>query len=385
VFSSICVKINLNLLRLLFGVVLFFSQDSAQFLYAQLTEGIVVGNRTHYLSDNPRVETLDFFVDSLLKSFMQSPQNCGISIAISNNNSKRFYNYGEQKRNSNLLPLNSCIYEIGSVTNIFLGLLLAEAVLDNKLALTDDICNYLPTGYSNLNNKNRVIQIQHLIAHTSGLPRLPLNLKEQIEFDSLNPFKNYNDVLLLKDLKNTIIAEEPGKVSNYSVLGIATLEFILEQVYGSSFDKLVKDKILNKTAMLNSAIRLSAEQKQLTTQGYTVEGDTACTSSFGEISSVGGMHSSAADLTLLLELMMSADPVAHQACQSTFKGRGEASYGWFVKQHQGRKFLWQNGGTQGFSAFCGFVKEKNFSVVLLANSGRNIDYLALALLNYMIK
>ena len=85
-----------------------------------------------FLSDNKKQNALDSLVDAVLLKFIQSPQNCGISIGIQYEGNRYFYNYGETSRGNKTLASRTTIYEIGSVTKTFCGILLAMAANEKK-------------------------------------------------------------------------------------------------------------------------------------------------------------------------------------------------------------------------------------------------------------
>ena len=95
-----------------------------------------------YLSDNALKTALDLKVDSVVKDYMLSEASCGMSIAVYQNGSYYYYNFGETTRGNKTLPTRNSIYEIGSITKTFTGVLLAQAVTEGKIKLQDDIRDY---------------------------------------------------------------------------------------------------------------------------------------------------------------------------------------------------------------------------------------------------
>ncbi|HOZ87185.1 MAG TPA: serine hydrolase, partial [Bacteroidia bacterium] len=169
---------------------------------AQTTSPPVFGSKVqNYLSDNPKITTLDSVVEGVVARFIQSSENCGISIGISKNGKNYYYNYGETKRGSGQLPDSNSIYETGAVTKTFCGMLLAQAIIEKKIGPEDDIRKYLPGKYTNLTQGKSFIRVKHLANHTSGLAGLPDDLKLKPDFDTLNPYKYYSREMLLDYLK----------------------------------------------------------------------------------------------------------------------------------------------------------------------------------------
>jgi len=87
-------------------------------------------------------------------------------------------------------PLNGdTIFEIGSVTEVFTSLLLTDMVLRGEVALADPVAKYLPAGVKVPERGGRRITLEDLSTHTSGLPRLPSNLKPA---NPANPYADYS-------------------------------------------------------------------------------------------------------------------------------------------------------------------------------------------------
>jgi CubicO group peptidase (beta-lactamase class C family) len=132
------------------------------------------------------------------------------------------------------LPPESVLFEIGSITKVFTGLLLAQAVLEERLQLDDPIGPLLPASLD-LAPEVAGITLRQLATHTSGLPRLPDN------FDPANPFDPYADYGIdplhayLRDYRP--VSAGPH-LAAYSNLGTGLLGHLLERVYGQSYADL---------------------------------------------------------------------------------------------------------------------------------------------------
>jgi serine-type D-Ala-D-Ala carboxypeptidase/endopeptidase len=80
------------------------------------------------------------------------------------------------------VPTEMRIFEIGSISKVFTGLLLAQAVVERKLTLETPIKDLLQPGFKFADPRVGAITVKELATHTSGLPRLPDNME-----DSTNP------------------------------------------------------------------------------------------------------------------------------------------------------------------------------------------------------
>ncbi len=367
---------------ILFLTVFYHCQVIAQTIHDSLPR-----KRLSYLTDNKMITGLDSLVDRTVVDFMQSPQNCGLSIGIIKDSVSYFYNYGETKRDNKVLPEKNSIYEIGSISKTFCGIVLAYAVLEGKIKLEDDIRKYLPEQYSNLEMNKLFIQIKHLANHTSGLPRLPDNLKDQQDFNLLNPYKNYTKNMAFEFLKTVRLDHEPGDVCEYSNFGMALLGMILEKVYNLPFEEIIKKKICLPNKMNSTLVNVSQEQLMFLTDGYNSAGVLTPHWDLGVFVSAGGIKSSTNDMLNYLRLNMNEEDAALKlAHRSTFNNGNNVALAWhIIKTKYGNELIWHNGGTFGYSSFCGFIKEKKCAVVVLSNSSNNIDHIGISIFKHLQK
>lgn len=343
--------------------------------------------RTEYLSDNKKITSLDSAVENAVLDFIQSPQNCGLSIGVLRDSMVYFYNYGETKRDNKILPKQNTLYEIGSVTKTFCGTILAYAVNEGKIKLDDDIRKYLPGKYPNLKTAKQVIEIKHLANHSSGLPRVPDNIETQQEYDPLNPYKNYSKEKLFEYLTKIKLDNEPGQLCEYSNTGMALLGIILEGIYNKSFEDLVKEKICLPNNMNNTAVNLSQYQLPLLCDGYDNNGNPMPHWNLGAFVAAGGVRSCTNDMINYLRYNMAEKDVALKlAHMSTIDKGSNVALAWhIIKTKYNNELVWHNGGTYGFSSFCGFIKEKKAAVIVLSNTATNIDFIGLSVLKLLQK
>jgi CubicO group peptidase (beta-lactamase class C family) len=343
--------------------------------------------RDIYLSDNAKKEPMDFLIDSVLKNYMMSSEHCGISIGISQNGKDYFYNYGEVKIDSKTITTKKTVYEIGALSSTFCGLLLAQAIIENKIKVEDDIRNYLPGEYPALEFHKFPIQVKQLINHTSGLPAVPEDLTSQEGYDPSNPYGAYTKEKLLNYLRNTTLTKLPGSSNDYSSLGVAVLGAILEHVYSKSIEDLLKEKIYPVCGMKNTGMQLSANQSKLQATGYDLNGELTAAWSLDVFASAGGLKSNVEDMLSYIKYNVSEkDSAVKLTHTSVYSGKANGGILWQVtKTKAGNKLYSQSGGTFGFGAFNAFIIDKNISVVILSNNGGSLEYIGLAILNELQK
>lgn len=145
------------------------------------------------------------------------------------------------------------LFEIGSITKVFTGILLADAVLRGDAALEDSIPEHLPADLLPTDSVLHEVTLLDLATHTSGLPRLPANLDEGA--DPLDPYAHYSTEKLYSYLKGFQKSdfENRGKMS-YSNLGVGLLGHLLERISGKPYETLVRETIFTPLGMKDSFV-----------------------------------------------------------------------------------------------------------------------------------
>ncbi|SDG50594.1 Beta-lactamase [Pedobacter terrae] len=123
------------------------------------------------LTDNPLRDKLDRAVQVAAADYMANPGTVGLSIAIYQDGRSAIYNYGESTKGTAKLIKATQLFNLGSVAKTFIGIMLAQAVIDKKANLQDDIRKYLPGKYPNLQYQGRPVRLVDIANHTSGLPK----------------------------------------------------------------------------------------------------------------------------------------------------------------------------------------------------------------------
>lgn len=99
----------------------------------------IVQAHAQLLTDNPLKGRLDSVVQKIADAYMQQPRAVGLSIGIYDNGVSQIYNYGESVKGSRVLINANQFFNLGSVAKTFVGTMLAEAVIEKRTKLDDDI------------------------------------------------------------------------------------------------------------------------------------------------------------------------------------------------------------------------------------------------------
>jgi CubicO group peptidase (beta-lactamase class C family) len=340
-------------------------------------------------TDNKLSSETDKKIDVILQSFMFKSQTVGMSIGILKDGKTSFYNYGETKKGNRQMPSAKNLYEIGSVTKTFTGLLLAKAVIEKKISLNDPVNKYLPKDISVIKFGNDTLKIIHLANHTSGLPPLPDNL--DLNNNLSNPYKNYDAAKLYAFLKTATLPQKPGVKFEYCNLGVGLLGTILEKVNKMPFEKIVTNFICAKAGMSATKQLLTKKDSALFTQGYTETIDAQGQWDFKALGAAGCLRSNAEDMLKYAVLNLDSKDVVFQKAiklshQPTFEEKNQkVGLNWFIQNWGWGSILFHGGETGGYKSFLSINPKTKNAVVILSNTAVSNDEIGVAIMQYLDK
>lgn len=328
---------------------------------------------------NPTIVNPDTIVKRLGENFIKNPESVGLSIGIYDNGKTCFYNFGVTEKGKSQIPTQNTIYEIGSITKTFTSTLLAYAVLEKKVKLDDDIRKYLNGNYPNLEYEGKPIKLVHLANLTSELPNW-LPDKPEI-FENANPdsipyilleiHKNYTRQNFYEDLHKAKLDTIPGFNPKHSNVAAQLLGYILEGVYKTPYEELVKKYIVRPLKIENTSILASKSKAKLMAKGYNQKGMVMPYLMMENMKIAGGLSSSTSDMLKYIKFQLDEkNEVIKMSHQKTWGNIEEHAIGlnWQInKTEKGVRQIWHTGGTFGFSSYLVVYPELNIGLVLLAN------------------
>src|SRR5512137_57749 len=138
--------------------------------------------------------------------------------------------YGKLSATDESLPDGDTVFEIGSITKVFTGTLLAQAVLNGEVKLDDPISMYLPEGITAPEYEGRPITLLDLATHTAGWEKWPGNLN----VNNLDDIVNYDLVKMYDFVSRYHLTHAPGSSFEYSNFGFALLGNMLTRHLGKA-------------------------------------------------------------------------------------------------------------------------------------------------------
>lgn len=322
-------------------------------------------------NDNPLKTHLDSVVHYRTTDFMLTHHLMGLSIAVVSNGHKYFYNYGTVEKGKTQLPTSTTIFELASITKTFTGILLAQAVLDHKILLEDDIRRFMSGNYPNLQYQGAPLKIVHLANHTSGLPLELPNLDTfKNEFDVMRMYDHYTNDKFLKDLRSVKIDTLPGVRYGYSNAGMKLLGIILEKAYGLSYQQLLKKYITGPLDMPATRTGLAISDTTSYIKGYNADGQTMPHASWNMFGGAGALISCSHDMANYIKANIDETlPAIRLSHRKTFAdGDLALGLGWQIsgKTINGTR-VWKSGGALGFRSYCAVVPDMKTGIVWLSN------------------
>jgi CubicO group peptidase (beta-lactamase class C family) len=304
----------------------------------------------------------------------------GIVAAEIDHGSVRFFSAGNFAPREGVPP-EKVIFEIGSITKVFTGLLLAETVNEGKARLDDPIAKYLPADLK-LTPAVAAITLEQLAIHTSGLPRLPANMKPA---DPLDPYAEYGPTEMYAFLTAYAPTKSVPQPADYSNFGMGLLGHILERIHGKSYAELVAERITGPLGMKDTVIELDPDQQARFAVPYSGAAPVKPWRVTG-LAGAGALRSTAADLAGFAQALMSPGDSPLQAAWALARqpradmGGEKIGLAVMVGKRNGVLTYSHGGGTGGFRSYLEFSPDTQRGlVVFLNNDVREAETIAAAL------
>ena len=353
--------------------------------------GLLLGHSVESISKfmNPNifqplpVPGADEIREILVRRIDEQKQAAGIVVGIIEPNGRRVVAYGTLANGDPRTVDGDTIFEIGSVTKVFTSLLLADMVDRKEVTLDDPAAKYLPETVKMPERNGKSITLLDLSTHTSGLPRLPSNLKLK---DPHNPYADYSVDNLYQFLSGYTLPRDPGSEFEYSNLGGGLLGHLLARRAGTDYESSIATRITQPLSMPDTGITLSSSMKQRMAIGHNAMLAPVSNWDFPTLAGAGALRSSANDMLTFLEtfLCYKESPLepAMQAMLAVRRPAGQTKIGlgWLIYSTDGREIAWHNGGTGGFRSWVGYDPKERLGVVVLSNAG-GVDDIGFHLLN----
>ena len=345
-------------------------------------------------------------LESLVTEHVQRDFNAqsrvGLVIAAIADGKETVLGYGARHLGHRSPVDENTLFEIGSITKAFTGILLARQIESGELTLDTRIAELLPRGWS-LSESASQVTLEHLTTHTSGFPRLPAN---HLRIGSLvnsflfggGPYRSYSEELFREAVATSQLYFIPGTERHYSNFAVMLLGHILATRSGSDYGDLVRLQICEPLGMHDTSTshdgadrhRVAGKYRWSARLGPVMLGLT--NSEWirpNHLQASGGIRSSGADMLKFLKANMgmvdsAIQPAIERSHQELFRESNRRATGmnWMRSRYSSlpQLVIWHNGGTSGHTSYLGFTEDGRNGVVALSNTGESVDRLGRSIL-----
>lgn len=270
-------------------------------------------------------------------------------------------------------------FEIGSITKVLTGELLAIAIERREVALDDPLGAYLPLG----NAPAASVTLRSLATHRSGLPPESTDAAWLAEATSdyaegRNPLSTSLDELLtLARAEPVVASEEPV----YSNLGAALLGHALAAAAGTDYGTLLQDRVLKPLGMSDAVLVETPEQvPDGHAGGHSPPGEPV-EAWWGEgFGPAGAVDATIGDLVALAQAVLDgslSDSTALEPIAPGFTRFEQIGYFWWISEERPRTITGHSGANNGFRSALLIDRDAGIAAIVLANSQRDVDALAM--------
>jgi serine-type D-Ala-D-Ala carboxypeptidase/endopeptidase len=311
---------------------------------------------------------LDRDLAAALKDGALAPATAGgVVIGVLQHGTRRIFAYGPVKEDS--------IFEIGSISKTFTGLILARMVEQNKVKLDTPVRELLPPGTVGKPDGAEITLLDLATQH-SGLPRMPDNFHPA---DPQDPYVDYRAVNLYQFIAKHGVGKPANTDFNYSNLGFGLLGQALSNRAAMPYPDLLTTEITGPLALHDTVVKLSPEQQKRFVPGHDPKHREVHAWNLDALAGAGAIRSTAGDLLAYLEAQLEPGQVKDSGLASALKMshelRAEAGptmkigFAWLLETKTGN--FWHNGGTGGYSSYAMFNPAEDYAVVVLFNTSIN--------------
>ncbi|MBL4605448.1 MAG: serine hydrolase [Flavobacteriaceae bacterium] len=320
-----------------------------------------------------------------IKLRVKNGLNAGIVVGVISSKGTTFYSYGVKSLKSKKVVDENSVFEIGSISKTFTGILLADMVVKGEVSLDDSLQQFLPNGITAPSRNGKSIRLVNMSNHTSSLPDMPNNL---ISTNPSNPYKDYSEKQLYNFLDSYKLTWDIDSKQEYSNYAVGLLGHILAAKEQTNYENLMMQVIAKPLELENTRILFTSQMIENLAMGHH-EGREVENWDLTTFAGAGGIRSTAVDMLKYLAVNMGLEKsnlypamkLSHKNSSSK-ESRRIIGLGWFTaKANDDLEIVWHNGGTAGYRAFVGFIKGGDKGVVVLSNSNANISNIGFHLLH----
>lgn len=319
-------------------------------------------------------------VDELVQPYLDAEIVNAVSIGVLQKDTQWTRHYGQLSVDQPSKPDDSTIYELGSISKVFTGILLADAVVAQRLRLDQPINDFLPQVKAHNQEVGDSIELQHLSTHVSGLPRMPGNMQPA---DVMNPYADYDRNKMIEFMTTVRPARKPGTKGEYSNLAVGLLGEILAMEAGKTYEMLLEKNLTKPLKMSETSVTLSSDQRQHLAPPHNSDRQPDKNWDLNSFAGAGGIRSNTIDMLTFVKAQLNpSDDQIGKAIQLAWSqhlpehdGAFAMGLGWHIARDGHTR--WHNGQTGGYHTAMFVDRRTDIGIIVLCNTATGeIDALA---------
>ncbi|MCT1997330.1 beta-lactamase family protein [Brachybacterium muris] len=276
-------------------------------------------------------------------------------------------------------------FEIGSVSKTFTGALLADAVDRGELTYETTVADVL--GSAAAGSGIADVTLAELASHTAGIPSVATPWLGRAFLSSFlrgDPYATRDAEQVIADAL-AVSPSDRGEMS-YSNHGVALEGLLVAKATGVPYEQLLAERVTEPLGLTSTyAPILSENLHQGAQRGHTRAGLRAAPWTMNGAAPAGGIWSTGADMALYVLAVMDGsgpggDFSRHLLHEGPDGGRSVAVNWMHDPIDERDPTIWHNGMTGGYAAFVGWHEGTGRGIVMLSDTARSLDAIALQVL-----
>ena len=314
-----------------------------------------------------RGDLSDAGIREMLKRIVPDARSMGAVVGLLEpDGSRRIIAYGGSGLHARPLDAES-VFEIGSITKVFTGVLLADMVRRGEVKLSDPVARLLPRDVRVPARGGKEITLLDLATHTSGLPPDPGNLQSDPQ-----GYNAYTLQQMYDSLSSYELPRDPGASDQYSNF-FSLVGHALALRAGKSYEALLRERVLMPLGMGQTAVTLTPEMQRHSTRGHDRFGDPQPYFVSPAFATTGGLKSTVNDmLDFAASNLTGKDTGIYAALREARRPQRPSGnsgefwgLGWGVDPREG--VVGHQGGTFGYNSFINIDLKNRRAIVVMTN------------------
>lgn len=263
------------------------------------------------------------------------------------------------------------VFQIGSVTKTFTGLLLADAVVRGRMKLDDPAAQY--ASFRLPDYQGTPIRLVDLATHSSGLPNIPDDFLPGDDPD--DPYASYGRDEVVAFLERCRLARAPRAEFEYSNLGMSLVGMLVAESEGMDYATAVERRVCEPLGLRDTRVEPSASMRARLVGGHDVDLKPVPAWTFDGLQGGGALWSTTDDLVKWLQAQLHPERTPLAAAlrlsqEPHFRRDGGRAngLGWLMKVGEGPKECDHAGETRSYTSYVSFCPERQVGVVVLVDT-----------------